>query len=109
MEQNEVRPGGLPRTLGGSQEDNTSGGSGANSFRTSENKPPKQASRAILDPSGDPADRAREANRAARPRLDGLTVDTMQLIRDKPLGAAVTAFGVGLVLGLALGVLIARD
>jgi hypothetical protein len=109
MEQNEVsRSGGKSSTLESPQEDNPIGGSRTSSSSASENRSPKKASGLILDPSGDPADRAAELERG-RSHLDGLTADAMQLVTDKPLGAAVTAFGLGLVLGLVLGILIGRD
>jgi hypothetical protein len=110
MEQDEVgRSGGKSSMLDRPREDNPSGGSRPSSSSASESRPPKQARSVIQDPSGDPGDIAEELKGAGGPHLDGLTADAMQLVRDKPLGAAITAFGVGLVLGLVLGILVGRD
>jgi hypothetical protein len=116
MEQKEVkRPGNGPTMPESFTGDKPGRGSSASASNSGEAPAAKPTSGTVLDPSGDPAPRtstvgrARELGRNAAGRLEDLTTDTADLIREKPVGATLSALGVGFVLGLALGILIGRD
>lgn len=61
------------------------------------------------DPSPAMADRMMDLGLDAADRIGELSEDAREAIRDNPWAAAAAIFGVGLLTGAALGVLLRRD